>query len=39
MATYQQYSEIKELINSYWLLKKPGEYDVFIKKLVDILRI
>jgi hypothetical protein len=34
---WQQYSNLKNLINQYWNLKKTKEYDEFILKLTQIL--
>lgn len=39
MANYMEYSQIKQLINEYWILKREEKYDEFIKKLTDILKI
>lgn len=39
MANYKDYSAIKRMIEEYFLLRKDKNYDEFIKKLTEILRI
>ncbi len=39
MMKYKEYSEIKRLIDIYFDLKKGSNYDEFIRKLAEILRV
>ncbi len=39
MASYKEYSAIKRLIDDYFDLKKGSNYEEFIQKLAEILRV
>jgi hypothetical protein len=36
---YQQYSEIKQLVDEFFVMQEKKKYEDFIKKLVMILRL
>lgn len=39
MASYKEYSEIKQVVEKYWVLAEGKKYEDFIKELVMILRL
>ena len=39
MNSYKEYSEIKRLIDDFFILQKDKKYEDFIKQLVEILKV